>query len=310
MKFAILFSGQGAQKAGMGLDFYSDPLFAQTVEEASAAAQLDLRKIMKSEHGELSKTANVQPALVTVSAGIYRLLQRDLPKLPVGGMVGLSLGEYAGLIASGAIDFDAGIALLADRGRYMQADADAQPSAMAALVGPDLERVQETLSAYPTVWVANYNSPRQVVIGGPTEELRTAANALKDAGAAKKIVILKVSGAFHTPLFNKAAHRMHERLKDVKFNQPALPVISNTTVEPFQAATIGPIMERQLAVPTHFGADLQYLIECAGIDATLEIGPGRTLTSFAHQVDRSLKRANIASRADYDRFIEEHQQWT
>ena len=310
MKFAILFSGQGAQKAGMGFDFYSDPLFAQAIEEASAAARLDLRKIMKSEHGELSKTANVQPALVTVSAGIYRLLQRDLPKLPVGGMVGLSLGEYASLIASGAIGFDAGIALLADRGRYMQADADAQQSAMAALVSPDLEHVQKILSAYPTVWVANYNSPRQVVIGGTTEELKAAANALKDAGATKKIVILKVSGAFHTPLFNKAARRMHERLKGVKFNQPAFPVISNTTVEPFQAATISQIMERQLAVPTHFGEDLQYLINHAGIDATLEIGPGRTLTSFAHQVDRSLKRANIASRADYERFIEEYQQWT
>lgn len=158
MKIGILFSGQGAQKPGMGLDLLVDPLFAQTVAEASAATGLDITTILRSEHGELDQTANVQPALVTVSYGLYRMLRRDLPKLPVAGMVGLSLGEYAALLAAKAVSAADGFKLLADRGRYMQTDADAQASGLAALVDPQ-EKVVNQVLATSAVQVANYNSP-------------------------------------------------------------------------------------------------------------------------------------------------------
>lgn len=309
MKIGILFSGQGAQKPGMGIDLLADPLFAQTVADASEATGLDITTILRGEHGELNQTANVQPALVTVSYGIYRMLCRDLPKLPVAGMVGLSLGEYAALLAAQALSAADGFKLLADRGRYMQTDADAQAGGLAALVDPQ-EKVVDQVLATSTVRVANYNSPHQLVIGGPAAELKTVVAQLKAAKAAKKIVILRVSGAFHTPLFNNARQKMHDRLASVSFATPRVPVISNTTVQPFTADHLAEILERQLAVPTHFGADLQYLIDHEKIDQTLEIGPGKTLSHFARQVDRHLQRAHIATMADYEDYVKEHQEWS
>lgn len=169
MQIGVLFSGQGAQKPGMGVDFLGDPLFCQLVEEASQATGLNIATLMKGEGGELDYTKYVQPALVTVSYGIYRMLERDL-QLPIAGMVGLSLGEYAALMAARALDFTPGMALLADRARYMQEDADQVPSTLAAIVEPKLDVVSQAVEAAQAagqgVYFANYNSPDQVVLGG------------------------------------------------------------------------------------------------------------------------------------------------
>ena len=310
MKIGLLFSGQGAQKPGMGLDFLSDPLFESIISQGSTATGMDLKRIMASGNGELKETKNVQPALVAVSYGIYRMLKRDLPKLPVAAMAGLSLGEYAALMASEALPFEDGIQLLADRGRYMQADADRTASSMAAVLSPDVEKVEAICDHYAHVWVANYNSPAQLVIGGTVDEVQQAVSELKEQAAAKRVVILRVSGAFHTPLFNGARQKMHDRLAKESFAQPVVPVISNTTVTEFQGDEIAAIMERQLAVPTHFGADVAFMVEHQEIDATLEIGPGKTLSRFAKQVNSQLKRANIATMKDYATYVKENQQWS
>lgn len=310
MKLGLLFSGQGAQKPGMGLDFLSDPLFESIISEGSSVTDLDLKKIMVSEDGELKETKNVQPALVAVSYGIYRMLSRDLPKLPVAAMAGLSLGEYAALMASNSLSAGQGLQLLTDRGRYMQTDADQTASSMAAVLNPDVKKVNDVCDKYPHVWIANYNSPAQLVIGGVTDELKEAVAELKEQSAAKRVVVLRVSGAFHTPLFNDARQKMHARLANQPFRQPAIPVISNTTVSEFQDDEIASIMERQLAVPTYFGDDVAYMVEHQGIDSTLEIGPGKTLSRFAKQVNPRLKRSNIATMKDYAEFVKENQQWS
>lgn len=287
----------------------ADSLFSKTIEEASEACDLDLLKIMKSEHGELKQTIYVQPALVAVSVGIYRMLQRDLPKLAIAGMVGLSLGEYSALMASDAVDFQAGMALLADRARFMQADADKEPSTMAAILNPDVAGVERLLAklrrAGQAVYPANYNSPKQLVIGGSTAGVDQAIEEIQEAKLGKRALKLRVSGAFHTPFFNGARDKMRVRLQGVRFKQPAVPVISNTTGQAFAAAEISPTLERQLAVPTHFDECLRVLVEQKGADATLEIGPGKTLTSFAHQIDRQLNRQHISNLGDYEKFVEE-----
>lgn len=314
MRLGILFSGQGSQKPGMGIDLLADPLFLETVKTASEASGLDIETILRGENGELEQTVNVQPALVTFSYGLYRMLQRDVPELPVVAMAGLSLGEYAALLASQAIDLSAGISLLADRAKYMQADADAVASTMAAIVKPNLPEVlaicEASVKNGQPVYVANYNSPSQVVLGGTLANLQAAVDQITENGYAKKAVILKVNGAFHTPLFNGARAKMHDRLQTVDFAEPVVPMISNTTVQPLHADEIGSVMERQLAVPTHFGDDLQYMIDHHGVDATLEIGPGKTLSQFAKQVDRSLTRYHIETLADYQEFVKEIQNGT
>lgn len=310
MRLGILFSGQGAQKPQMGCDLLEDATFSQTLSQASEAAGLDIVKLLKSEHGELNQTRYVQPALAAFSLGIWRMLQRDLPKLPAVGMIGLSLGEYPALMAAESLSIDAGFALLKDRGEYMQSDADELSSTLAAIIDPDRKKVEAICEQVSSVWVANYNSPRQLVIGGTQAKIATAVDLLNEQQAAKRVIRLNVSGAFHTPLFDGARQKMKERLSSVEFAQPKVPVISNTTMTPFQPEKAAAILERQLAVPTHFGEDLQYLIDRFQIDGTLEIGPGKTLSKFAKQVDAGLVREHIETRQDYENYIKEHAQWS
>lgn len=307
MSYGILFSGQGAQKAGMGLDFLSDPLFKDTIEKASSASHQDLVAIFKDEKGELNKTINVQPALVAYEIGIFRMLERDTD-LNISGMIGLSLGEYSAMYASGALDLENCLSLVSDRARYMQEDADQVENGMAAVLKPNLDRletlIQDLQKQNKRVYIANYNSPKQVVIAGEKGDVELAVNQIKEKDLAHKIITLKVNGAFHTPLFDHAKAKMTKRLSDVEFQENKIPVISNTTALPFDK-NWREIMAKQLAVPTHFGACVQYLIEHEQVDRVLEIGPGKVLSSFAKQVDRDLKCSHIGSYAEYQAFVEE-----
>lgn len=310
MRYGILFSGQGAQAPGMGIDLMDDPRFSQTIELASEASKLNIAKILRSQAGELEQTRYVQPALVAVSVGIWRMLKRDLPNLPVVGMVGLSLGEYAALMAAESLSLDEGFALLKDRGSYMQTDADQVSSTLAAVIDPNFDLVTEICEHLPQVWIANDNSPRQLVIGGTDEGVQKAISCLTSEHAAKRVIKLPVSGAFHTPLFNNARQKMHQRLQKVAFTKTVVPVISNTIVAPFEVTETAQILERQLAVPTHFGQDLQWLLDNEAIDGTLEIGPGKTLSKFAKQVNKQLSRDHIGTRQDYENFVKEHLGWS
>lgn len=307
MKLALLFSGQGAQKPGMGVDFLSDPLFKKTIAAANEASGHDIETIFRSKKGELNQTVYVQPALVAFEAGLCQMLQRDLPHLPVAGMVGLSLGEYSAMFASGALDLKNTISLVSDRARYMQADADKVQNGMAALLQPQLTSVKKIVSDLQDrgqqVYLANYNSPAQVVIAGEKAAVEQAVKEIKQQKAARRAIKLRVNGAFHTPLFNSARGKMKKRLRKVAFSKAKVPVISNTTGKPFTKDWQS-VMARQLAVPTHFDQCLQYLIDHQQIDATLEIGPGHTLSSFAKQIDSQLKRYQIGSLAEYKSFVE------
>lgn len=308
MKTALLFSGQGAQQKGMGIDLMADPLFASTIQAASTATGLDLVKIMQDKADELAQTKNVQPALVAVSLGLYRMLKRDTD-LAVAGMIGLSLGEYAALLASGGLAFTSGLALLAARGRYMQAVADTTPSAMAALLKPDVKAVvalcEEISATGELVAIANYNTHKQVVIGGTTAGVAQAVTAIKAAHAASRVIPLAVSGAFHTALFAPAGRQLAPKLAATPVTDPTVPVISNTTGQPFKAATMRDVLARQLAVPTHFGTGLQSLVAQTGAQATLELGPGKTLTSFAKAEVPQLAHYHISNLTEYEAFVTE-----
>lgn len=308
MSYGILFSGQGAQKAGMGLDFLVDPLFKETIESASEASGQDLVAIFKNENGELNKTVHVQLALVAFESGIFQMLERDCPNLAIGGMIGLSLGEYSAMYASGALDLENCLRLVSDRARYMQEDADKVENGMAAILKPNLEQVERLIhtlqKAKKQVYVANYNSPKQVVIAGEKDDVDLAVKEITTQHLAKKAITLKVNGAFHTPLFNGAKAKMTKRLSNVVFQKNEIPVISNTTGMPFQD-NWQEIMAKQLVSPTHFGDCVDYLIKHNQIDQALEIGPGKVLSSFAKQIDRHLKCSRIGTYEEYQVFVEE-----
>ncbi|GHV97918.1 malonyl CoA-acyl carrier protein transacylase [Lactobacillus nasalidis] len=309
MKFGILFSGQGAQTAGMGLDFLADPLFKETTDQASQACGLDLPAIWQNRQGELDETRYVQPALVAFEYGVWRLLERDTD-LPICGMAGLSLGEYGALLASGYLSWPSGLELVKDRGEYMQLDSEKVASGMLALVKPKLPELEEFLrqkqEAGSRVYLANYNSPKQVVLAGVQAELPEISQEITSLQLAKRAISLPVAGAFHTPLYQEASRKMHERLQGEPFASGKHPVISNTTKQAFSQEKLAEILEVQLMQPTHFAACVQELLN-RGMTASLEIGPGHALSSFAKQTDRKLQGWQIGSLEEYQQFVEDYQ---
>lgn len=306
MKLAILFSGQGSQFTDMGLDFYQEsPIFKDCVDEASEIADFKITSVFANDGDKLSETKYIQPAIVAMSIGIWKMLQNTLgDKLAVEGMVGLSLGEYSALIASQKLSFSDGMSVLKDRAIYMQDDANKVDSKMAAIIDPQIEVIEKLCTDYPNVYVANYNTPKQLVIGGDGEELVDVVDKINSLNAAKKIVELKVSGAFHTPLFTNASQKMEKRLSNVTFTEGSNLVISNTTMHPFEKDSLAEILAKQIVKPTHFGECVQYLIDNKNIDTVLEIGPGKTLSKFTKQIDKSIKRYHISKLSDFKKFID------
>ena len=306
MKLAILFSGQGSQFTDMGLDFYQEsPIFKDCVDEASEIADFKITSVFADDGDKLSETKYIQPAIVAMSIGIWKMLQNTLgDKLAVEGMVGLSLGEYSALIASQKLSFSDGMSVLKDRAIYMQDDANKVDSKMAAIIDPQIEVIEKLCTDYPNVYVANYNTPKQLVIGGDGEELVDVVDKIDSLNAAKKIVELKVSGAFHTPLFTNASQKMKKRLLNVTFTEGSNLVVSNTTMRPFEKDSLAEILAKQIIKPTHFGECVQYLIDNKKIDTVLEIGPGKTLSKFTKQIDKSIKRYHISKLSNFKKFID------
>lgn len=196
----------------------------------------------------------------------------------------------------------------------MQQDADREISTLAAVLDPQLQEIQELITAQQEnnqrVYIANYNSPQQIVVGGTLTDLKATLKKIEEDNLAKRTILLKVNGAFHTPFFNGARQQMHNRLQTVDFHEPQIEVISNTTNSLFHCEDLPGILEKQLAVPTHFGANVKELVKHAKIDTTLEIGPGKTLSRFAHQVDQQLNTQHIENLADYEKFIKEQKDGT
>lgn len=306
MKLAILFSGQGSQVTDMGLDFYQEsPIFKDCVDKASEIADFKITSVFANDGDKLSETKYIQPAIVAMSIGIWKMLQNTLgDKLAVEGMVGLSLGEYSALIASQKLSFSDGMSVLKDRAIYMQDDANKVDSKMAAIIDPQIEVIEKLCTDYPNVYVANYNTPKQLVIGGDGEELVDVVDKIDSLNAAKKIVELKVSGAFHTPLFTNASQKMEKRLSNVTFTEGSNLVVSNTTMRPFEKDSLAEILAKQIIKSTHFGECVQYLIDNKKIDTVLEIGPGKTLSKFTKQIDKSIKRYHISKLSDFKKFID------
>ena len=310
LQWGILFSGQGAQKTGMGLDCYEQSnVFRQVIDASSQELQMDLSKVLRNENGELDHTRNVQPALVAVSLGLYAMLQHDLPQLDIRASVGLSLGEYSALIASGKLPFKAGMRILKARALAMERDSQAAEGKMYAIVDPQdvvqiLTLCQQQCSPGQVIQIANYNSPHQIVIGGNATAAQQVAKMVQDQHLAAKVIELRVEGAFHTPLYTGTHHELARVIHEDDFVANSKCVLSNTTGKNFEADSVAKTLVDQVVQPTHFGDCLQRMIDEDQVNATLEIGAGKALTSFARQVDPQLQRERITNYRDYQRFIE------
>ncbi len=295
----LLCPGQGAQTPGMGLDFAERFPEARAVfERADAALGRDLSSVIfRGAPEEVDRTDVCQPGILTVTAAICAVLESRgrLAPRALDCVAGLSLGEYTAHWLAGTLEFEDAVRLVAKRGRYMQEASDATPSGMAAVMGLEPPRIEEVCAAVRAeggvVVVANLNAPGQVVVSGERGALAACSERLKAAGA-RRVVPLKVAGAFHSPVMKPAADRLAADLAATKFRDPRVPVISNVTAAAVRtAAQARETLARQVVEPVLFEKSLRGMLAQFS-RSFVEPGPGRTLSAFVRKVDGEAAVAN------------------
>jgi [acyl-carrier-protein] S-malonyltransferase len=300
----------------MGRDLYEAlPEVRALFDEAEHHIGLSLTRLcFEGPEEQLTATENAQPALLTVSAALLRAIEvfgGGSEQLRPQLVAGHSLGEYSAMLAGGALDFGTALRLVRRRGRFMAA---AREGTMAAVIGLDeeaLERlcaeVSETLQMHAetasTVVIANYNAPGQLVISGGVLAIEHASLLAKERGA-KRVLPLKVSAAFHSPLMINAAEGMARVLEEETVSEPRIPLIANVTAE---AVTTAEDLRReivaQVVAPVRWIASIQRM-QGLGVDTFVEIGPGKVLTGLIKRIVPEARLINLTTSADVQAFIE------
>lgn len=301
-KVAFVFPGQGAQAVGMGADVYEKSDVArQMFDSASEAVGLDLKALCFEENEDINITEFTQVCLLTTSVAILKEIEKRGGKADVAG--GLSLGEYCALVANGALDAVEAAKIVRKRGIFMQEEVPAGEGGMAAILGMEASAIEEVLEAYDKVQIANYNCPGQIVISGETGQVKEAADALKEAGA-KRTVLLNVSGPFHSTLLAGAGEKLSGVLNDVTISPMAYPYVANVTGGYVRDENeIKPLLVRQLSNSVRWQQCVEAMV-ADGVDTFYEIGPGKTLAGFnkkiAKALDKELTTIQIATMEDIE----------
>ena len=297
-KIAFIFPGQGAQKAGMGKDFYENSkTAAEVIDRASELLGLDMKALCFEENDLLDQTEYTQAALVTVCMAMEKVLRER--GLAPDVTAGLSLGEYCAIASAGGMSTENAITTVRKRGILMQNAVPGGQGAMAAVLGLDAGKIEKVLADRSGVMIANYNCPGQIVITGWKEDVEQAADALKEAGA-KRVLPLNVSGPFHSSLLEQAGE-----LQQVDFSDLQIPYVTNVTAEYVTDITkTKELLARQVASSVRWQQSMELLI-ADGVDTFVEIGPGRTLAGFLRKINREVKVYNVGTWEDVDKVVNE-----
>lgn len=283
MKLGFLYAGQGSQHPGMGADLYEEyPVFRQVYHESEVAFDL-CHVSFQDPDGLLNQTRYTQPCMVAFAAGLTAVL-REMGIVPAAA-AGLSLGEYSALHAAGVFDAKTAVELAAFRGSAMERAAAGVESAMMAVLGLDRDALStacQQASEAGTVVIANYNCPGQLVIGGEKAAVELVADLARRAGA-RRCLPLKVSGPFHTPLMAPAGAELADRFAAMTFREPRIPVVFNCLGDVNAAQeSIPELLVRQVQSSVYMEDSLRSLARL-GLDALVEIGPGKVLSGFARK---------------------------
>jgi len=299
-KVAYVFPGQGSQSTGMGMDIYNSyPSIRAVFEEADASLGFSLSRLcFEGPDEELTKTHNVQPAILVVSIACLKAIEEvAMDNFPSPAFVaGHSLGEYTALVAAGALDLDDAVLLVRERGRLMYEAGLRNPGSMLAVIGLDAETVKD-ICLHSGTEISNINCPGQIVISGATQALAEADKLARVRGA-RVLIPLKVSGAFHSTLIEPVIAEFSKIVSNVEFQPPSIPVISNVTARPLtDADSIKEELVKQLRNCIQWQGSVEYMVH-GGVTIFYEIGPGRVLSGLIRRINSEVQTFNVSGVED------------
>jgi [acyl-carrier-protein] S-malonyltransferase len=294
-KLAFVFPGQGSQYAGMGREVSEKyPAARRIFEESDTALDFPISRLcFEGPEEDLKLTENTQPAILTTSVALFRILEGK--GIRPGFVAGHSLGEYSALVAAGALKSGEAAALVRRRGRYMQEAVPVGVGAMAALLGLELSAVQavcEQAAQGQVVSPANLNSPGQIVIAGNREAVERALPLAKDAGA-KRAILLQVSAPFHCALMKPAEERLSGDLDKTAFSDLQCPLITNVDAQTIHTgAEARSALKRQVSRPVRWEETIRRLLD-EGVRTFVEVGPGKVLLGLIKSIEKSVTMLNV-----------------
>ena len=302
---AFVFPGQGSQSVGMlAAVAEAHPSVGQTFTEASDTLGYDVWELVQNgEQEQLNLTETTQPVLLTCSVALWRSWRAAGGAMPTM-MAGHSLGEFSALVCAGAINFGDAVALVRQRGAFMQTAVPVGEGAMAAIIGLDDASINEVCKQAASqsgevVAAVNFNSPGQVVIAGTVAAVELASGLCKEAGA-KRALPLPVSAPFHTELMQPAGEKLAEVLASITVSAPEIPVIHNVHAQPETNPTrIRELLVEQISSPVQWTACVNAMVT-AGITEIVECGPGKVLSGLNRRIDKSLQSFTIEQPADLE----------
>jgi len=306
-KVACLFPGQGSQAVGMGKDFYEAfPVARHTFEEADDLLSFQLCQLMfEGPDDVLTQTRYSQLALFVHSTALFKTLKQHLPDLVPSVAAGLSLGEYTALCASGRIEMADALRLVQKRANFMNQCCEETEGAMAAVLGPSAQSLEEALKGIPGVWVANYNCPGQIVISGTKEGVQAGSLALKAAGA-KKILPLTVHGAFHSGLMQTAQQKLAPFLREVSLKDSTVDFVMNVPGD--FVTSLSDVRQNLIDQVTHSVRWEPGILEIERrheVELYVEIGSGKTLTGMNRKIGVSSPSMSLEKVGDLDGVLQQ-----